>query len=548
MASGVNRREFLGISGAAVMTGMMGARLASGIPAGDTAAGGVGATSGGTGKSTLMTRPNIVLFMPDEMRADSLACYGNPVTKTPNFDRLAKEGTRFSNCHVQFPVCGASRCSMLTGWPTSVRGHRSLYYYLRPEEPNLFRYLRQAGYDVFWYGKNDALAAQCFYDSVTEWEDAGYGRMAAEFKMMKNVTPGSASMMFTAVGDRRENQDYLYLKRAFQILERRETDRPFCIFLPLLNPHPPYTISEDFYNLYSPSDIPAPIPPGLKRKPAFHEGIREMYGLKKLDEATYRKVRAVYYGKVSFSDWLLGELMEVMEKTGRVKDTALFMLSDHGDYAGDFGLVEKWPSGLEDCLTHVPLIGRVPGGKSGVVSEEIVELYDIMQTALDLAGTSANHTHFARSLVPQLGGEAGDPNRAAFSEGGYNIYEPQCFPPGGGAEGGLYAGKTGLQNEKPVTVSRSAMIRTRTHKLIVRPQDQSELYCYKDDPQERDNLFGDKSTAAIRMELQAGLLDHYINTTGIAPFDKDSRNAPPFYPSRTAPIPPNWQEIVLDNK
>ena len=60
------------------------------------------------------SRPNLVLFMPDEMRADSLACYGNPVTKTPNFDRLARMGTRFTNCHVQYPVCGASRCSLLT--------------------------------------------------------------------------------------------------------------------------------------------------------------------------------------------------------------------------------------------------------------------------------------------------------------------------------------------------------------------------------------------------------------------------------------------------
>ena len=73
------------------------------------------------------SRPNIILFVPDEMRADALACYGNPVTRTPHFDTLAQTGTRFASCHVQFPVCGASRCSLMTGWPTSVRGHRSLY-------------------------------------------------------------------------------------------------------------------------------------------------------------------------------------------------------------------------------------------------------------------------------------------------------------------------------------------------------------------------------------------------------------------------------------
>ncbi|HEX3918531.1 MAG TPA: sulfatase-like hydrolase/transferase, partial [Caulobacteraceae bacterium] len=147
-----------------------------------------------------MARPNLILFMPDELRADALGCYGNPVTATPHFDRLAAEGTRFAQCHVQFPVCGASRCSLLTGWPAHVRGHRSLYYFLRPEEPNLFRDLRRAGYDVYWFGKNDALAAASFADSVTEWRDRApplTGAALAEL-MGGGVTPGATTMLFPA--------------------------------------------------------------------------------------------------------------------------------------------------------------------------------------------------------------------------------------------------------------------------------------------------------------------------------------------------------------
>ena len=528
------------MSGATMMTGVLGS--ASGqAPFSQKAS----SSDSPDTRARLAKHPNLVLFMPDEMRADSLSCYGNPVTKTPNFDYLAKEGTRFSNCHVQFPVCGASRCSLLTGWPTSVRGHRSLYYFLRPEEPNLFRYLRQAGYDVFWFGKNDALAAQSFYDSVTEWQDAGIGRAGSAFRTMRSVTPGALSMLYTPAGDRRSTPDYEHLQSAFKILERREAERPFCIFLPLLEPHPPYTIPEDFYNMYSPSEVPAPVPPGLKRKPQFHQGMRKYYGLNELNEATFRKIRAVYYGQVSYSDWLMGELLAELAKTGHDKDTAVFLFSDHGDYTGDYGLVEKWPSGLEDCLTHVPMIGRVPGGAAGVVADDMIELYDVMQTALDLAGTQAHHTHFARSLVPQLGGGQGDPHRAAFSEGGYNVYEPQCFEPGGSA-GGMYEGKIRLQNEEPLTVSRTAMVRTRTHKLIMRPQGQSELYSYADDPQERNNLYADRSAAAVQEELQAKLLNHYIETTGIAPFDKDSRNCPPYYPNRPDPIPVDWHRTILD--
>ena len=78
------------------------------------------------------------------------------------------------------------------------------------------------------------------------------------------------------------------------------------------------------------------------------------------------------------------------------------MASDHGDYAGDYGLIEKWPSGLEDCLTHVPLMARIPGGAAGHVVEEMVELFDLMPTLLDLAGARASHTHFARGLGVSL--------------------------------------------------------------------------------------------------------------------------------------------------
>src|SRR6201996_5244451 len=159
---------------------------------------------------TAAKRPNLILFFADELRADALGCYGNPVCKTPNFDRLAADGARFENCHVQYPVCGASRCSLLTGWPVSVRGHRSLYYFLRPDEPNMFRYLRQAGYDVFWYGKNDALAQASFQDSVTAWSDGGapYGAATSKALAGPGLTPGATSMLYPGLDDRRTGSDW----------------------------------------------------------------------------------------------------------------------------------------------------------------------------------------------------------------------------------------------------------------------------------------------------------------------------------------------------
>ena len=481
------------------------------------------------------TRPNLILFFPDELRADALGCYGNPVCKTPNFDRLARQGARFENCHVQYPVCGASRCSLLTGWPASVHGHRSLYYFLRPDEPNLFRYLRQAGYDVFWYGKNDALAQASFKDSVTDWRDNPWSDSAALRKLFTggdpSLTPGVTSMLYPVYSDRRGTGDYANLQAAIRVLERREAERPFCIFLPLTNPHPPYSAPKDFNDLYRPRDVDTLIPPGLPKRPDFHADIRRTFGLDRLTDQDFRKVRAVYYGQVSYSDWILGELMAALERTGRDKDTALVVGSDHGDYAGDYGLIEKWPSGLEDCLTHVPLIASVPGGKPGVVSTGMVELFDIMPTFLDLAGAKATHTNAARSLIPQLHGAPGDPRRAAFAEGGYNVDEPQAFEP---ILPGPYEAKTRLQNEHPGDVRRCTAIRTRTHKLIVRPGGQGELYDCADDPGLRRNLIDDRSQAAVREDLTGRLADWYITTTAAPPLDKDPRGLPPS-PATPAP-------------
>jgi choline-sulfatase len=324
------------------------------------------------------------------------------------------------------------------------------------------------------------------------------------------------------------------IKHAIDILERQNSERPFCIYIPMFTPHPPYGSPTGFQHMYSPSQITNLRTMNLKKRPSYFEGIRRNYDLTSQPLSTFQQVRAQYYGAVSYSDWMLGQLLSAVDRTGHTDDTAIFLLSDHGDYAGDYGLVEKWPSGLEDCLTHVPLIARMPGGRKGHTVSNMVELYDVMATCLDLAGTQAPQTNFARSLTPELRGGAGDPLRAAHTEGGYNIYEPQCFEVGY-AEGTLYYPKSNLQVSDPQTISRSSMVRTRDYKLVSRPQGQSELYIYKDDPFELSNRFGDPAVASVQVEMQQRLLHWYVNTTGIAPKNKDPRDLPPFYPSRSSP-------------
>jgi arylsulfatase A-like enzyme len=471
-------------------------------------------------------RPNFVFFMPDELRAESLACYGHPLVKTPNFDRLAAEGVRFDQCHVQNIVCGPSRCSLMTGWPVHVRGHRSLYYGLHPDEPNLLRYLKEDGYNVYFFGKNDLLSPDSFALSVTEWQSKTGDRRAYQ-NPHKPDDPLYYSFLFDKLPDRRTTSDYENLQLAIEVL-KRPSDKPFCIYLPLIWPHPPFTAPADFYDMYKAQDLPPLRPPGLPRKPDFHQALRQAMRLDKLSDNDFRKIQAVYLGMVSYSDWLLGELMQTLEQTGHVNDTALFTFADHGEWAGDFGLVEKWPSAMEDTLTHIPLIARVPGSIKGHVSKEIVELFDVMATCLELAGIEARHTHFARTLSPQLHGEPGDAQRAAFCEGGYNVYEPQCFEPlqDFTSPENIYYPKVSLQNKHPETVTRTTMIRTSDKKLILRPDGQSELYDLAKDPRELHNIYGERSYASAQSQLEARLLNWYIRTSDVAPRQRDPRGFP----------------------
>jgi choline-sulfatase len=475
-------------------------------------------------------KPNIIIFMPDQLRAESIACYGHPLIRTPNMDRLAGEGTRFDHCQCPYPVCTAARCSMLTGWYPHTAGHRTVYNLLKPNEPNLFKYLKQNGYDVYWYGKNDVLVHDQFGQSATEWDFFADG---PEWSGADNPWPFEDrryfSFLFKAKGSRTSFPDYARVQAAIKILEGRRQSKPFCIFLPLFLPHPPFTAPPDFYNMYSPQDVPPLRPAEFQGKPAFYEAIHRSRRLDKLSGDELRQINAVYLGMTSYMDWLLGELLDAVDRTKHRDDTAIIFCSDHGEWAGDYGLVEKWSAGMDDTLLRVPLIARMPGGAKGHVCDEPVELFDVMSTCLDLAGIEAQHTHFAHSLIPHLKGASGDLNRAVFSEGGYNTNEPHCFEPleAFGPEH-IYYPKIALENQVPETITRTTTIRTRRFKLSLRPQGTSELYDMQEDPRELNNVYEQAAYAHQQQDLQERMLNWYVRTSDVVPYGRDDRSLPKY--------------------
>jgi len=476
---------------------------------------------------------NFVIFMPDEWRAECAGSYGHPAARTPHLDRFAAEAARFDQCYIQHPVCGPSRCSMFTGWYPHTAGHRTLWHLLRPHEPNLFRYLIDAGYDVRWYGKNDLLAAESFAASVTE---------AVSNTGRRNVGPRLATDPDDPLYDSFLHQpfpdgpwdtaDALHVRRGIDFL-RGPHERPFMLYLPLTLPHPDYSAPQPFHDMYDPAAIPAPRPADLANMPLYHRLIRQTRRLDRCGEGDFRRIAAVYLGMCSYSDWLFGEFLKALDETHLAGDTCVIFLSDHGDWAGEYGLVEKWPSALDDCISRIPMAIRIPGGAAGHVVDTPVESFDIMPTVLALAGIEATHTHFARSLVPQLRGEPGDADRAAFAEGGYAPHEPHCFE---GRTDGSQAGRGPdmiyyqmgrLQQTHPDSVCRAFMIRTATHKYVYRTHDICELYDMLADPKELTNLIDRPEAADLQRHLKDRLLHRLATTADVTPFNEDPRGLPP---------------------
>ncbi len=475
---------------------------------------------------------NFVFFIPDELRAESVACYGHPLAQTPHFDRVADECVRFDQCHVQHTVCSPSRCSLMTGWYPHTAGHRTLWHLLRPHEPSLFRYLKEAGYRIEWYGKNDLYSQEYFPGVVDHFADFGGGHAGPN--AFAPGVPGYFSFLHAPFeGGLHETGDMRCVQAGIDFLRaQRPGDAPFVLYLPLSMPHPPYGCPQPYHDMINPADIPPLRPADLPDKPDYFDLIRQYRHLDQVPAEVFAKIQAVYLGSVGYVDWMLGQLLAALDETGLADDTCLIVTSDHGDWAGDYGLVEKWPSALDDTLTRVPLIIRAPGSQAGHVINEPVEFFDLMATVLELAGVEARHTHFAQSLAAQLGGAPGDPTRAVYAEGGYDPHEPHAFEGRGNA--GIFRDATSLyypkglqQQERPASVCRAVMLRTLDYKLVRRPLGVSELYDLRADPRELRNVYADPAYAVTRARLEAQMLDWTIRTADVVPVDEDPRGLPP---------------------
>jgi arylsulfatase A-like enzyme len=484
-----------------------------------------------------MPRPNLVLVMPDQLRADAVGSFGGGRgAQTPHIDALAARGTRFTQAFSQHSVCGPSRASIVSGWYPHVAGHRTLDHLLKPWEPNLLRSFKDAGYHVAWAGMRGDTFAPGVTTSSTDF--AGYLVRPRHRRWPASPSPAERWPRLAAAntwyGGRRmprdEEEDVLDLdeaaiRTAEELLAPGTMPEPWLLFVALVFPHPPFAVEEPWFSRHDRSTMPAPTPSRLDGKPMFMREMRRDYGLDALDADDWAELRATYYGMVSRVDDQVGRLVEAVDRAGAASRTGWVFFTDHGEYLGDHGLVEKWPSGLDDCLLRNPLIVTVPDAAAaqGAASEELVELVDLFPTLCEVAEVPVAHSHFGRSLVPLLGdaNPSGAAHReAAFSEGGHRIDEPHVLeavtvPP--------YAAKAAIQQRDPRTVGKAVSVRTADWTYVHRLYESPELYDRRTDPGELVNLAGGAEVQSVEADLRGQVLEWLLATDDVVPWTPDPR-------------------------
>lgn len=202
-------------------------------------------------------------------------------------------------------------------------------------------------------------------------------------------------------------------------LECPPADKPWVLFMPLLFPHCPFQVEEPYFSQYVRDTMPPIADP--KDKTGYEHGymrnIRERYGTDRATPEMWSEVKATYYGMISRLDDQFGRIIAALDESNRWKDTVSLFFTDHGEYLGDYGLIEKWPSGLSDVLVHEPLIIAGASLPAGQTSAAMAEMVDLIPTVFELCGIGQDFPHNGQSLVPVLVDGATEHKKYAYSVG-----------------------------------------------------------------------------------------------------------------------------------
>ncbi len=419
---------------------------------------------------------NILFIMYDQLRFDYLGCAGHPHLETPNFDRVAEMGVRFTNAYVQSPICGASRMCYYTGRYASSHGAQWNGFPLRVGEMTLGDHLRREGMDCWLIGKTHMRAdaagmerlglspdsvigarqAECGFDTWerddglwAEGPDGFYDTQRSPYNAYlksrgyESENPWAdhanagieddqlaSGWMFQNADKpaniREEDSETPWLtSQAIRFLEQAKG--PWCAHLSYIKPHWPYIVPAPYHNMFGADHVPAATRHAVEREdphPVYGAYMENRIAQAFQREDVRQKVIPAYMGLIKQCDDQLGRLLDHLEASGQMQDTMIVLTSDHGDYLGDHWLGEK--DLFHEPSVKVPLIIYDPGtatdGTRGSTCDALVESIDLAATFVEAAGGEVPmHIIEGRSLTPFLQGRTPEKWReVAISEYDYS--------------------------------------------------------------------------------------------------------------------------------
>ena len=387
---------------------------------------------------------NVLFIMTDQHRADHMCCAGNPVVKTPNLDKLAEEGMRFTSAFCANPMCMPNRSSIFTGVYPNVHGCRANGINLPNTVETFVEAMRKSGYVTHNVGKmhlqffippykrvhksaelvnywmneeTSEEAKETFPKPYYGFEDCeiciGHGDLMGGHYLdwLEELRPGAKEWMrerltlhffdkpFFESDMPVEQYPTAYCQeRTTAFLEKHSKgeygDKPFFLCCSIPDPHHPVCPPGEYKDMYSPEEISLPptfsdmenlgdhkfLGP-LVTNPVFKGAL-----LRQSTEEEVREFIRLTYGSISLIDHAIGEILASLEKLGYADNTIVVYTSDHGDLMGDHGMIYKGPSPFNGVL-NVPLIMRVPGITTpGSISTSLVSSIDFAKTILNLTG------------------------------------------------------------------------------------------------------------------------------------------------------------------
>lgn len=480
-------------------------------------------------------RPNIVIIMTDQQRADQSRREGFPLDTTPGMDALAAQGTWFDRAYTSMPVCAPARVSMLTGrYPSAHRTRtnhniQDAYY-----SEDLFDLVRANGYRAALVGKNHSHLtpekADFWYECGHLGIDGDKDRTAEEkafddwlktthFHMSVEPTPFPVECQIP----------YRLVSSAEKWIESQR-ENPFLLWLSFPEPHNPYQVPEPYYSMFAPESLPKPAAgeEALDIKEFPYQWCRQSF-VKAFPDFVEQipRMRANYLGMLRMIDDQVKRFVQFLDEKRLRENTIVIILSDHGDFVGEYGLMRKGPE-LPEPLVRIPMQFVGPGIRKNTRPHEAhVSICDIMPTLCEAVGLPTPDGVQGRSLWPILTGADYPVSEfaGAYVEhgfGGLCYTEHEELDP---AKDGLTISKDGEWGGYDCLNSwtqsgQMRMVRKGDWKLVYDMQGAGQLYDLERYPGEVTNLYGRPEYADRQMELLEGLLEWLLRVEDPLPLPR----------------------------